>query len=176
MLHWIARLFDALFFLSIILAQLLLIGMTLLIGTNVFMRYVLNSGIHWAEEISLVMAVTFVFIAMALGVRKKLHISLHLWRRPIPKLDYVLEKLADLVVLFIGLVMLIYGRILIQFTMQSIMPATKLPSAVLYMVLPLAAVLMIYEAITDLIGYDTDTKAAALGDRGAEDKPMDGEI
>ena len=140
------------------------------------------------------MAVTFVFISMALGVRKKLHISLHLWRRPIPKLDIVLEKLADLVVLFIGVVMLIYGRILIQFTMRSIMPATELPSALLYMVLPLSAVLMIYEAITDLLGFDTDANARTgggdedggkgslfltpeeLGDRGPDDAPIQGEI
>ncbi|MFP4301302.1 MAG: TRAP transporter small permease [Alkalispirochaetaceae bacterium] len=163
--RWIVKLFDTLFFIAIMLAQALLVMMTLLIGANVFMRYLLNSGIHWAEEISLVMAVTFVFIAMALGVRKKLHISLHLWRRPIPKLDTVLEKLADLVVLFVGIVLFIYGRILIQFTMRSIMPATKLPSALLYMVVPLAAVLMIYEAITDLIGFDTDAHAQLGGDQ-----------
>lgn len=192
--QWIVRFFDAIFVIAIILAQTLLVLMTLLIGTNVFMRYVLNSGIHWAEEISLVMAVTFVFISMALGVRKKLHISLHLWRRPIPKLDVVLEKLADLVVLFIGVVLFIYGRILIQFTMRSIMPATELPSALLYMVVPLAAVLMIYEAITDLIGFDTDANSKAggdegdggggtilltpeeLGDRGPNDAPIKGDI
>jgi TRAP-type C4-dicarboxylate transport system permease small subunit len=193
MFHWIVKLFDAIFVIAIILAQTLLVLMTLLIGTNVFMRYVLNSGIHWAEEISLVMAVTFVFISMALGVRKKLHISLHLWRRPIPKLDIVLEKLADLVVLFIGVVLFIYGRILIQFTMRSIMPATELPSALLYMVVPLAAVLMIYEAITDIIGFDTDANSKAggdeeggegsilltpeeLGDRGPNDAPIKGDI
>lgn len=192
--RWIVKFFDAIFVIAIIIAQTLLVLMTLLIGTNVFMRYVLNSGIHWAEEISLVMAVTFVFISMALGVRKKLHISLHLWRRRIPKLDMVLEKLADLVVLFIGVVMLIYGRILIQFTMRSIMPATELPSALLYMVLPLSAVLMIYESITDLIGFDTDANARTggdedeggrgsilltpeeLGDRGPNDAPIKGDI
>ena len=192
--HWIVKFFDAIFLVAIILAQILLVLMTLLIGTNVFMRYVLNSGIHWAEEISLVMAVTFVFISMALGVRKKLHISLHLWRRPIPRLDMVLDKLADVVVLFIGVVMLVYGRILIQFTLRSIMPATELPSALLYMVLPLAALLMIYEAITDLVGFDTDANARAggdddqsgqgsllltpeeLGDRGTNDAPIKGDI
>ncbi len=195
--RWIVKLFDAIFAMAIILAETLLVLMTLLIGTNVFMRYVLNSGIHWAEEISLVMAVTFVFISMALGVRKKLHISLHLWRRPIPKLDTVLTKLSDLMVLFIAVVMLIYGRILIQFTMRSIMPATRLPSALLYMVVPLSAVLMIYEAITDLVGFDTDTDTDAdsgygghseaggdsiiltpeqLGDRGPNDAPIKGEI
>lgn len=194
MLKWIVRFFDGLFVLSILIAQILLVAMTLLIGTNVFMRYVLNSGIHWAEEISLVMAVTFVFIAMALGVRKKLHISLHLWRRPIAKLDFFLEKLSAVVVLFIGVVMLLYGRILIGFTMQSIMPATQLPSALLYMVLPLSAVLMIYEAITDIVGFDTDANAREpgeddetgngsiiltpeeLGDRGPDDQSMKGEL
>lgn len=153
------RSFDRLFALSIIMAQSLLVGMVLLISANVFMRYVLNSGIFWAEEIALVMAVWFSFIAMALGVRKDLHISIHLLRNPPAWLDKVLTILKAVSELLLGYVLLRYGMILVQFTSRSIMPATELPSSVLYLILPFAAILIIYEAVTDLLGHDTDALA-----------------
>ena len=152
----INTLFDYLFSGALWIARALLVGMVLLIGANVFMRYVLNSGITWSEEISLVMVVWFSFIAMALGVRKNLHISIHLFRRSLPWLDRVLDTLKYVVALGVGGVMLVYGWILIQFTSRSIMPATQLPSSTLYLVLPLSAILIVYEAIADLLGHDTD--------------------
>ena len=138
-------LFDWFFQITIVLAQVLLVGMVLLIGTNVFMRYVLNSGITWAEEISLVMAVWFIFIAMPLGVRKNLHISIHLFRNPVAWLDKLLNRLKALSVILIGYIFLRYGLILVQFTSRSIMPATELPSSTLYFILPFSAILMLYE-------------------------------
>lgn len=153
----LARVFDSLFRLALVVAQVLLVGMVLLIGANVFMRYVLNSGIFWAEEISLVMAVWFIFIALPLGIRKDLHISIHLFRNPPAWLDHTLISLKALSALLLGYVLLRYGWILIQFTSRSIMPATELPSATLYLILPFSAVLVLYEGITDLLRIDTDT-------------------
>jgi TRAP-type C4-dicarboxylate transport system permease small subunit len=158
------RLFDGLFRLALIVAQVLLVGMVLLIGANVFMRYVLNSGIFWAEEISLVMAVWFIFIAMPLGVRKDLHISIHLFRNPSDRVDRALNVLKSTAVLLVGFVLLRYGAILIQFTSRSIMPATELPSSTLYLILPFSAILMLYEGITDLIGHDTDAHDRTAGE------------
>ena len=152
----LVHLFDAIFRIALMLAQALLVAMVLLIGTNVFMRYVLNSGIFWAEEISLVMAVWFIFIAMPLGVRKDLHISIHLFRNPKPWLDRTLNSLKAIAALLVGYAFLRYGWILIQFTSRSIMPATELPSSILYLIVPFSALLMIYEAVTDLVGFDTD--------------------
>lgn len=154
-LHAINRVFDIFFRIALVVAQTLVVLMVLLIGTNVFMRYVLNSGIVWSEEIALLMSVWFIFIAMPLGVRKNLHISIHLFRNPKPWLDRTLNTVKSLTALLVGYVLLRYGWILIQFTSRSIMPATELPSSLLYMILPVSAVLMIYESVTDLVGFDT---------------------
>lgn len=147
--------FDGVQRVTLIMAQMLLVGMVLLIGANVFMRYVLNSGIVWSEEIALVMSVWFIFIALPLGIRKDLHISIHLFRNPPQWLDRALTILKALSGLLLGYVLLRYGWILVQFTSRSVMPATELPSSVLYAVLPVSAVLVIYEAGTDLLGIDT---------------------
>lgn len=162
--RWVMQFFDRLFALAIIIAQILLVGMVLLISANVFMRYVLNSGIFWAEEISLVMAVWFSFIAMALGVRKNLHISIHLFRDPPAWLDRVFNVLTASAELLLGYVLLRYGVPLVQFTSRSIMPATELPSSVLYLILPFSAVLILYEAATDLLGFDNEASVSDAND------------
>jgi TRAP-type transport system small permease protein len=154
--QFIVTAFDLLYKISSAIARILLVAMVLIISTNVFMRYVLGSGIRWGEEIALVLVGWFVFLAIPMGVRKKLHIRLHLWRRQIPLLDAILERIAALGVIGVGLVFLINGNRLIGFASRSIMPASKLPSSILYAVLPLAAILMLYEGITDLIGFETD--------------------
>lgn len=151
--------FDLLFRIALVFARALMVAMVLLIGTNVFMRYVLNSGIVWSEEIANVMSVWFIFIALPLGVRKDLHISIHLFRNPKPWLDRGLNGLKSFAALLLGYVLLRYGWILIEFTNRSVMPATELPSSTLYAMLPVSAILLIYESVTDLIGFDTDRDA-----------------
>ena len=164
--------FDLLFRIALVVAQVLLVAMVILITANVFMRYVLNSGIFWAEEISLVMAVWFIFIAMALGVRKNLHISIHLFRNPAPWLDKTLDVLKSAAAILLGYILLRYGSILIWFTSRSIMPATELPSSILYLILPFSAVLIIYEGITDLFGYDTDDRPEHQFDEQTEQEEL----
>jgi len=121
------------------------------------MRYVLNSGLTWGEEASRILVIWFSFISMAIGVRKNLHISIHLFRNPGHVVDMLLDKLKALVAVFIGVIIFWYGNIILQFMSRSILPATGFPSSVMYAVLPLSAVLIIYEGITDLFGFDTNT-------------------
>ena len=47
-LKGIVRFFDVLYEVSVAFARILLIAMLLIISANVFMRYVLNSGISWS--------------------------------------------------------------------------------------------------------------------------------
>ena len=88
--------------------------------------------------------------------RPNLHISIHLFRNPPKLLDAILNVLKSVVTIFVGVIMFWYGNIILQFMSRSILPATQLPSWVLYAVLPLSATLIVYEGITDLIGYESD--------------------
>jgi TRAP-type C4-dicarboxylate transport system permease small subunit len=138
-------------------AKILLLAMVVLIFSNVFMRYVLNSGIPWSEEVSIVIVVWFTFISLALGVKHRLHISLCLLPARIsPRTDFVLAKLTDLVTLFIGYIMIRYGWILVQFTSRSILPATEMPASVMYFPLVLSGILVTYEGFMNLLGLDKD--------------------
>jgi len=156
MIDRVVKFFNVIHIAMVYLAKLLLVGMVVIISITVFMRYVLNTGVHWSEEIALVFVVWFSFISMAIGVKQGLHISINILPPTVhPSFNAAMKKLRDIVVIVVGILMLIYGIILVQFTMRSIMPATKLPSGILYMVLPPAAVLMIYEGITDILNIDT---------------------
>ena len=139
----------------VVLAKVLLAAMVILTSANVFMRYVMNSGIGWSEEISLVIVVWFTFISMALGVKQRLHISMCLLPKNLsPKIDFLLSKLSDLVTLFLGYVMIHYGWILVQFTSRSILPASEFPASVMYFPLVLSGVLVTYESVMNLFGFD----------------------
>ncbi len=142
---------------SIYLAMVLLIGMAIIIVINVFMRYVLNSGLRWAEEVAKLLMVWFTFIGMAVGVKQGLHISLHLLPKNLPPvIDKSLIFLKDITILVIGAVFLIYGVKLVEFTSKSIMPATEWPSSILYLILPISAVLILSEALLDIFKIDDD--------------------
>jgi TRAP-type C4-dicarboxylate transport system permease small subunit len=128
------------------------------------MRYVLNSGIPWSEEVSIVIVVWFTFISLALGVKHRLHISLCILPERIsPRTDFVLAKITDLATLFLGYTMIRYGWILVRFTSRSILPATEFPASVMYFPLVLSGILVVYEGFMNLFGLDK-------GDSGLDEK------
>ena len=140
---------------SIYFAMTLLVGMAIIIIINVFMRYILNSGLRWGEEVAKLFMVWFTFIAMAIGVKQGLHISLHLLPKKLPdSLDKILLFLKNIITFLIASVFFVYGIKLVQFTSRSIMPATEWPSSILYLILPIAAVLIASEALMDIFGIE----------------------
>ncbi len=136
-------------------AMVLLVSMAVIIIVNVFMRYVLNSGLRWAEEVAKLLMAWFTFIAMAIGVKQSLHISLHLLPRSIPPwADRALNLLKDTVTLSVAVVFFVYGIKLVEFTKTSIMPATEWPSFILYIILPVSSVLIASEVVMDMFRVD----------------------
>jgi len=135
-------------------AKVMLLAMVIITGVQVFSRYVLGFSIRWSEEVPLILMVWFGFISMSIGVKKKLHISIELFFKMFPKpMQKVIYKLVDLLMMGFGLVMTYYGFNLARLTMGSTMPATKLPSGVLYSVIAVAGVMITYDTLMDLIGY-----------------------
>lgn len=160
MLKGIIRFFNLMHIAMVRVAQFLMIVMVCIIFTNVILRYVFNSGLMWSEEVALLLAVWFIFIAMALGVKQDLHINITVIPDSFMKawMLRLITIIKSVIVCCIGLVMLLYGWKLTQLTMTSIMPATQWPAGMLYAILPFSALFMIYEAIADLCKWDTCDK------------------
>jgi TRAP-type C4-dicarboxylate transport system permease small subunit len=124
---------------------------------NVFMRYVLNMGLQWGEEITLVLVIWFTFIALALGMKLSLHININVLSKNLsPLILRALKMLRSLVTLAVGVVFLVYGIILVRYTSMSILPATMLPTSIMYLPVPIASVFIVYESVLDLFGLDQD--------------------
>ena len=157
MLNRIVWFFNLLHIALISLAKLLLVAMVLIIFVNVVLRYGFSSGLQWSEELGLLMAVWFSFIAMVLGVKQGLHIHINLLpeQKMPPWLNTIFKKISDIIIIFVGYIFLRWGLPLVGFTMRSILPASHLPAGWLYMIMPICAVFLIYEGLTDLFGIDT---------------------
>jgi TRAP-type C4-dicarboxylate transport system permease small subunit len=143
------------------IACALILGMVVIIATNVFLRFAFNTGILWSEEIALLFIVWFVFISFGLGVRQRLHITLSILPRgKIPAwLDATLDIAGEIIMLIVGAVMVIYGNTLVGFTMRSIMPATGLPAGMMYLALPFAGVSIVVESLLHLLRWDGNDAA-----------------
>lgn len=135
-------------------AKIMILAMTIITAIQVFCRYVLDFSIRWSEEVPLILMVWFGFISMAIGVKKRLHISIELFFSMFPKkVQTVVLKIVDTIILGFGIVMIYYGFTLAKFTMSSTMPATKMPTGYLYAVIALAGVMITYDTFMDLIGH-----------------------
>ncbi|AEJ61751.1 Tripartite ATP-independent periplasmic transporter DctQ component [Spirochaeta thermophila DSM 6578] len=157
----VIKILNLLYIVTLFLAKILFALMVLIIFTNVVLRYVFNSGLRWSEEVSLVFLVWFAFISIALGVKQNLHIGLHLVNEESlpPLVNRVLHILDYAAKGVVGVIMMVYGRILIVFTLRSILPATHWPAGILYLILPIAGFFITAESLMALLGIPTDQEA-----------------
>lgn len=153
----VRKIFNAIHIAIVYFAMACLVAMACICLVNVFMRYVLCSGLQWGEEITLVLVIWFTFIALALGMKLGLHININVLSRNLgPRVLRALKILRALVTLTVGVVFLVYGAVLVRYAARSILPATMLPTSIMYAPVPIASVFIIYESVLDLFGLDQD--------------------
>jgi TRAP-type C4-dicarboxylate transport system permease small subunit len=126
----------------------MLLAMVVIICYQVVMRFVFNNSPSWTEEIAILLMIWFGILSIPIGVKLHLHIGIeYLFNQFPPVGQYVISRLIYLLIAWFGLVMIVYGLQLVEFTSMSTLPATKLPSAVEYAVIPISGVLLIYNAL-----------------------------
>jgi TRAP-type C4-dicarboxylate transport system permease small subunit len=138
------KILDSVFEWVLKLAMVLLLAMVVIVFFNVVLRYGFKSGIHWSEEISLVIVIWFTFIAMALGVKENLHINVSILPKKLPPRFFLtLDTAKDILEILIGIIMFYYGWKLTLNGAKSFLPATHISNAVNYMVLPISGVFIV---------------------------------
>jgi len=168
----ITRAFNAIHFVSAILASIFLAFQLVIISTNVIMRYFFASGISWMEEISSnVLMTAFTFLSMAIGVKLDLHINVNLIPNRSPQwITTVLLKLKYLVLAVIGFVLFYYGILLIMGIKGSIASIPSLPASLQFIMIPLAGFLILCDSIMSLLDVEKDDqyldrKLMAVGEK-----------
>jgi TRAP-type C4-dicarboxylate transport system permease small subunit len=89
-----------------IIAAISLFAMLVVVTIQVVLRYFFNNAPGWSEEMARQFMILFCFIAMALGVRDKIHIALTIIAdRALKKITLPLEILGKFLILIMGVMM-----------------------------------------------------------------------
>lgn len=125
------------------ISRLCLLAMTLIIGWQVFARYVLNSAPSWTETTSILLMGWFVLVGAGAAVRYRDHLgfTVGLILMP-PQLRHWVIIFGDVLVALFGLGMFVFGLDLILGTWNVIMPGSFLPQGAHYVPLSVGGVLI----------------------------------
>lgn len=120
-----------------------LIAMTLIIGWQVFGRYVLGQSPDWSEQAALVLMIWYVSLASAAGVREGFHIRIVAFENMMPpKIRYMLGLMQNGVIAICGVVMCIWGVQLVIETWAHAVPTLPLTRGMAYLVVPFSGALI----------------------------------
>lgn len=129
-------------------AMVALVLMTITVFIDVILRYIFSGGMPWTQEVATLLLVWFSLIGMAIGVLERIHISIEVFTTKFSKRAIcILEIIDHILITLFGMAMIYYGIIIMDMTKKSTMPATKLSSSVLYVILPLSGLLIVLNAI-----------------------------
>lgn len=129
-------------------AIICMVVLTLIVFMDVILRYIFKQGFSWTQEIATLMLVWFSFIGMAIGVLEKIHISIEMFTSKLSaKGIAALECFNHILIALFGGLMVYFGAVIMDMTKLSTMPATKLPSSVLYIILPLSGILVLINGV-----------------------------
>jgi len=136
--------------LEVIMVTILTIMVGLVFG-NVVARYAFNSAITWAEEVARFLFVWLTFVGASFGLMKGLHLGMDMVvARFSPRTRSLIEVVNGFIILaFLG-VWVVGGVHLIQANLDYMSPATGFSMGLVYLIGPLAAVLMGIEALSRL--------------------------
>ena len=140
--------------LSRILEVFMVTILTIMVGLvfgNVVARYAFNSAITWAEEVARFLFVWLTFVGASFGLMKGLHLGMDMVvARLKPRTRSLIEVVNGFIILaFLG-VWVVGGVHLIQANLDYMSPATGFSMGLVYLIGPLAAVLMGIEALSRL--------------------------
>lgn len=137
---------------ALIISAAGLILMTLIIGWQVFGRYVLNASPAWSETTALLLMLYYIMLAAAVGVYENFHLGLKILLDSVsPKVRRGLEVINNSLVMLFGIAMLINGVQLAQFTADHIIPTLNISRAFAYWPFAAAGLLISIFALERLL-------------------------
>lgn len=133
-----------------------LVLMTVIVGWQVFGRYVLNSTPSWSEQAALTLMIWYVAFAAAAGVRQGFHIRIvALEEAAPPRVRKWMQVLSNTIVGLCGAAMLVWGGELVLRTWSHVVPSLGIPRGLTYLALPISGALMAlfaFEQVLERLG------------------------
>ncbi|KQP37048.1 TRAP transporter small permease [Pseudorhodoferax sp. Leaf274] len=141
---------------------LLLAAMSVIIFTNVALRYLTDSSLEWAEEVARHMMIWLTFLGAGPVLRYGGHIAVENLQDTLPRAAGIALRavVAALLFGFFGF-MVWYGWLYMERTMFQLTPVTQIPFAYVYSAMAIGGVLLIVHFLLIVRGYVLERRFAA---------------
>lgn len=120
----------------------MLIAMTIIMGIQVFSRYILSNSLSWSEEITRYLFIWSAFLSLSYCTKKKINIRVDQFTTMLPpKAEYIIKAVGDVVcvILFIYLLPFAYTYLTQAVASGQLSPACGIP--------------MCYIQVSPLVGF-----------------------
>ena len=143
----------------------LLAAMTVIIFTNVALRYLTNASLEWAEEVARHMMIWLTCLGAGPVLRVGGHIAVDTLPSALPRpIARAMRGLVALLLFAFFGFMVWYGWLYMQRTMFQTTAVTQLPFAYIYAALPVGGVLLVVHWLLAVRDYVLDGTFQADGD------------
>lgn len=121
-----------------------LVVMTVVIGWQVFARFLLNNSPAWSETFSLILMLYYIMLAAAVGVSEGFHLGIKIIiMRLSPTPQKWVMMAVDFLMAVFGLLMCVNCIRLVQYTHSHIIPTLNVSRAVAYWPFIISGVLIV---------------------------------
>lgn len=129
-----------------------LVAMTLVLGWQVFARYVLNSSPAWSETTAMLLLLYYVMLAAAVGVHDGFHLGLRVLLDNVSKpIKRSLQIFNHALICVFGVGMVIGGSRLAEFTVNHIIPTLDISRAFAYVPFAISGILITIFALEKML-------------------------
>jgi len=130
----------------------LLLTMTILVAISIFLRYVLNIGFVWVEELVRFIFVYLTFCGAAIALNKKSHIKIDIFVKYLPfKMQKVIAIVINFGIAAFSLILLITGIQLIERVGYVTSAGLRVSIGYAYVSIPLGAGAMLMVTVKRII-------------------------
>ncbi|WP_108669993.1 TRAP transporter small permease [Peribacillus acanthi] len=154
---------------------LMMFGMFVLVFTNIITRYFFSYSINWAEELARYLMVWTAFLGAGLGMREGRHVAIEVLH------DYLPKQVRPFLRAFVGLIIITFMAILAYIgykyasvTMVQQSPVLRWPIGLVYMVIPIGAIIFILQFITVFRDYMEQPAIDTVSDTDMDDEEEGG--
>jgi len=135
---------------EIVFAQLLLVGLSILLFFQILNRYIFHTSFVWLEEVCRISFVWLIYFAVAITAKENRHIRVNIINLLMPAFALkIVTLVADTLWVGFNLIMAWLGILLIKSTIEYEYrtPVTEIHMGIIYFVIPFCFALMAFRVI-----------------------------
>jgi len=129
-----------------------LVLMTIIVGWQVFTRYILNWSNAWTEPAAVLLMSWFIFLGAAVGIRENYHLGFDVLLYVLPPgSKRVLRAISDVVVIAFAIGMIYFGLQLVALGWPARLPSLGIPEGAKYLPLVFGGILIVLFSLERLV-------------------------